>query len=165
MILPHELCRAHYAVPGKKLLVRHMLMPDLMEYMGLLGQLSTLGTHLDWLKNFQNLIQWNDGPIIFVAEWRKKVIACATLFIEPKLSHGGQPVAHVEDVVVDKKRRGSGVGQKLVEHLVLVAKHLKCRKVLLACAESNKAFYEKCGFRHTECSMRLDLEPTEAKAC
>jgi hypothetical protein len=42
---------------------------------------------------------------------------------------------------------------RLIEELVRVAKQQGCYKVILDCAESNVAFYEKCGLSRKEVQM------------
>lgn len=72
-----------------------------------------------------------------------KVIATAKLFIELKF---GDSVAHIEDVAVDIKWRGIGLGSKMVNKLVEISRHYKCYKVILDAKESLTPFYENCGF-------------------
>lgn len=163
MILAHAVRRRHYRVPGKRILVREMFAPDLGAYMKLLGQLSEVPSSAlaqeRWPKMYQRLMECNN-IVPFLAEWRGKVIGCGTLLLEAKLSHGGKRVAHIEDLVVDEKHRGAGVGEVLVKHLVETAQSHGCRKVSLSCAKKNVDFYQHCGFRQSEVTMRLDL-PSE----
>lgn len=56
----------------------------------------------------------------------------------------------IEDVVVDEKRRGQGLGRLLVEKLLEVAREKQVSDVLLFTADHRKAamrLYEKIGFR------------------
>ena len=55
-------------------------------------------------------------------------------------------VGHIEDIVVDKKLRGYGLGSIIVKHLVDISESLNCYKCILDCSEENIKFYEKCGF-------------------
>lgn len=88
---------------------------------------------------------------------RGNVRASGSVFIEPKFIRGGRPCAHVEDVVVCRTLRGSGVGRRIIAQLVAFASARGCYKVVLDCAPSNVAFYEKCGFRSNELQMALYL--------
>jgi phosphinothricin acetyltransferase len=56
----------------------------------------------------------------------------------------------IEDVVVDTKARGKGVGQKLIEKLLEVAETLQLSEVLLFTADHRTAaikLYTKLGFK------------------
>lgn len=81
------------------------------------------------------------------------VVGTASLVLERKLIRGGALCAHIEDVVVDTETRGKGVGKRLIAHLVDMARHRDCYKVILDCAEDNVPFYERCGFKRKEVQM------------
>ena len=83
------------------------------------------------------------------------MVAIATLLIENKLIHNGSKVAHIEDVVVDKKFLGKGYGKKMIEFLTEKAKNQGCYKVILNCDEEVVAFYEKCGFTQKNLMMEF----------
>ena len=94
---------------------------------------------------------------IFVYENEGVVEGTATVFIEKKLLHGGSSVGHIEDVVVNNKKRLKGVGKALIERCVEYAKQQNCYKVILDCADHNIPFYESCGFSVSCRCMRVDL--------
>lgn len=79
--------------------------------------------------------------------------ATATLLVERKLIRGGASVGHIEDVVVDAQFRGKGLGRRLIDALTDEARRRGCYKVILDCAESNVAFYERCGYATKELQM------------
>jgi GNAT superfamily N-acetyltransferase len=58
------------------------------------------------------------------------------------------PLGHVDELVVDAGHRGGGVGTKLLEHVMRVARELECRRVELDSAfhrvEAHR-FYERLG--------------------
>lgn len=86
------------------------------------------------------------SAIIVVAETPDgKLVGTAKLLFENKLHNGYALLGHIEDVVVDSKARGQGVGKLLVQHLVALAS-VKCYKICLATKPENAAFYQKCGF-------------------
>lgn len=93
----------------------------------------------------------------------KEPIGCISVLLENKVNRAAKGankmaiVAHIEEMVIDKDSRGSGVGKSLVEHAVKFAKERGAYKVILDCSEDNVGFYEKCGFRTHEVSMRIDL--------
>jgi GNAT superfamily N-acetyltransferase len=58
-------------------------------------------------------------------------------------------LAHLDEIVVDKKHRGQGIGSKLMERAVAAAKAAGCARVELDSAFYRKAahrFYEEQGF-------------------
>ena len=103
-------------------------------------------------------------PLVIVDEPADKVVAAATLFVEPKLGSGGGGgggggrLGHIEDVVVDGTERGRGLGRKIVECVRDAAAAAGCSRATLDCAESNLPFYEKCGFERRGVCMALYLE-------
>ena len=58
-------------------------------------------------------------------------------------------------IVVDKNKRGLGLGFKIIKYLTDIAKEEKCYKVILNCSEENVTFYEKCGFKQKSKQMSL----------
>jgi glucosamine-phosphate N-acetyltransferase len=91
---------------------------------------------------------WND----------RVVIGTGSIFIEQKFLRAGGIVGHLEDIVVDKTTRLSGVGRMIVNHLVEIAKDNSCYKVILNCSDHNVDFYNKCGFRWSGNEMRVNLD-------
>jgi glucosamine-phosphate N-acetyltransferase len=77
--------------------------------------------------------------------------------IENKFLHCGSKVGHIEDVVVCKEARGTGLGQKIVEHCIDYARDAGCYKVILDCSNKNVPFYINCGMYLSENCMRIDL--------
>eukprot|EP00928_Gymnodinium_smaydae_P082412 TRINITY_DN65755_c0_g1_i1.p2 TRINITY_DN65755_c0_g1~~TRINITY_DN65755_c0_g1_i1.p2 ORF type:complete len:161 (-),score=27.86 TRINITY_DN65755_c0_g1_i1:114-596(-) len=88
----------------------------------------------------------------------RQIVATASLIIELKFVHGGAPVGHVEDVVVDSSHRGKGLAKVVLVALHEEARKAGCYKVILDCKEDNCGLYEKCGYRRCEHQMRLDLQ-------
>jgi GNAT superfamily N-acetyltransferase len=82
-----------------------------------------------------------------------RVVAAGTLLVEQKLIHRAGLAGHIEDVVVDCKVRGKGLGKRIILKLVALAKAAGCYKVILDCSESNAPFYRKCGFEAKEVQM------------
>ena len=83
------------------------------------------------------------------------IVATGTLLIEPKIIHGLGHVGHIEDVVVLKNQRGSGLGNRIITTLVQLAQHHSCYKIVLDSTAEGVPFYEKNGFiRKEQCMMR-----------
>lgn len=118
-------------------------------YLSLLEQLTTVGadqiTH-DQFDDFVRTLSPNHVIVVIEDTTRKCIVAAATLFIERKCIHGMGSVGHIEDVVVDSRLRGKGLGREVVNFLTDYACTCGCYKVILDCASENVPFYEKCGF-------------------
>ncbi len=73
----------------------------------------------------------------------------------------GERVALLEDMVVGSEARGAGVGSRLLQEAVTVAKASGCRRITLLTDESNQAaqrFYKRQGFEaSTMIPLRLHL--------
>ena len=93
---------------------------------------------------------------VFVAESDGRVIGSLTLLVEEKFIHGGGMAGHIEDVAVDGRAQGRGVGRMLVEHALREAKARGCYKTVLDCSDDLVGFYEKLGFTRRGVCMRVD---------
>ena len=96
---------------------------------------------------------------IIIAEDKQncQVIGTATLLIEQKFIHNGGKAGHIEDVATRKGYEGKGIGKKIIEELIKIAKENECYKVILDCNEKVMDFYEKIGFRKHAIMMRIDI--------
>jgi len=137
---------------------------DLHNLLGLLHQLSPpkdaeKSPGSDGLLQVLGKIISDENHFIFVLEKEGRLVGTATLLLQMNLSHAGRPYAHIENVVIDEKHRGKGVGKKILGHLVEKAKERNCYKIILHCKkDKGMPFYKKCGLRETgEMEMRFDL--------
>ena len=78
------------------------------------------------------------------------IVGVASIHIIKKLT---RILGIIEDVAVNEKYRGKGVGKKLVERLILIGKQKNCDKIVLSSSEQNSKFYEKIGFKKKELQM------------
>jgi glucosamine-phosphate N-acetyltransferase len=101
-------------------------------------------------------IENNPDHFIAVALDEEKVVGAATLLLESKFIHNGGIVGHIEDVVVDKNYQENKIGEKIILHLLDLAKSKGCYKTILDCVDDVKPFYEKLGFRHNANALRFD---------
>ena len=138
---------------------RHITTNDYRRALELLTQLTHVGTVSQ--EEFTLFVsKLNSEHIVICCEYydieadTTTVIAMGTFLIEDKLIHTCGKVAHIEDVVVDKDFRNYQVGKKLVEYLVSLSKDKGVYKIILDCSESNKGFYEKCGFHQCQIQMK-----------
>ena len=123
-------------------------------YLDLLSQLTEVNKENITFEKFSNFIKnLNKSHKIIVIVHQNKIVANGTLFIEDKVIHGISKVGHIEDVVVDSKSRGLGLGKKIVTYMTNLAKENNCYKVILNCKEENCGFYQKCGYERKEIEM------------
>jgi len=105
-------------------------------------------------KNFDNDINLNfinnQSNFGFVAINNETIIGFASIHIIEKLNRRS---CLIEDVVVDKKERGKGIGKLLIKHLINFSKSKSCDKIILNSKESNIPFYNKLGFVQNEIQM------------
>tara|TARA_B000000460_G_C21292866_1_gene296753 strand:- start:41 stop:475 length:435 start_codon:yes stop_codon:yes gene_type:complete len=141
-----------------ELIIRKIIESDLengfLESLDNLRQTSNLEQNS--VRNILKKILENENHIIHVAELNGKIVGSTTLLIEQKFIHEGGFVGHIEDVVVNKKFEGQGIGMKLVLSLLDVAKEKKCYKTILNCEDKLIPFYEKIGFKQKSTEMRFD---------
>lgn len=69
-------------------------------------------------------------------------------------------VGYMEDVFIEEKYRGSGMGTKIVQELILEAKKRGCYKLIGTSRTKRErvhALYERLGFKHWGKEFRMDL--------
>lgn len=90
------------------------------------------------------------------------LVATATLFIEPKFIHAMGLAGHIEDVVVDARARGLGLGQIIIQAVLTLARQQGCYKIILDCKEPLIAFYAKNGFKQKGAQMAIYFDKLAA---
>ena len=98
--------------------------------------------------NSEYLSDLNSTTIVICVE--DIIVGVASIHIIKKLT---RILGIIEDVAVNEKYRGKGVGKKLVERLILIGKQKNCDKIVLNSSEENSKFYEKIGFKKKELQM------------
>ena len=78
------------------------------------------------------------------------------MLIEPKFIHDGGRAGHIEDVAVDEKFQGIGIGESIIRYLLRMAEDRGCYKTILDCTDDVAQFYEKIGFVKIASEMRYD---------
>lgn len=96
--------------------------------------------------------------VFVVVSPENEVVGSGTLFIERKFIRSLGSVGHIEDIVISAQHQGHGLGRMLIEHLTEKARSRNCYKIILACSEENKKFYEKCGYVEKEVLMAVYTE-------
>lgn len=127
-------------------------------YYELLGQLTNIDKKkMNTNKSKEFIYKLNNNHRIFVIEdcLKNAVIASGTIFIEEKLIRNYGKVGHIEDIVVNSKYRGYGLGKKMIELLTEYAKMQGCYKCILDCSDENVGFYEKCDYVRKGAQMAI----------
>jgi ribosomal protein S18 acetylase RimI-like enzyme len=92
----------------------------------------------------------SDHQIYLCATDGPAVISFGSLTIKNNLWQAGY-LAHIDELVVDVEHRGHGVGTRLLERLIGLARERGCTRVELDSALHRKeaqAFYERHGFEN-----------------
>ena len=63
---------------------------------------------------------------VAISKINDNLIGCITLLVEHKIIHQGSKVGHIEDVVVDKNYRKTGVGQSLLDYVIDISRNVGC---------------------------------------
>ena len=87
--------------------------------------------------------------LIVVAKEDDKVIGSVLGVCCKSIAAGGKPFLVIEDVIVDNKVRGKGIGKKLMKTLDKFAKEKHCLYTILVSSAYRKEahkFYESLGF-------------------
>jgi len=146
-------------------IIRRAKQEDLQNLLNLLNLLNQLSPpqqdqniNLEALNQILLKIIQDNNYYLCIFESNNKIIGTGTLLIQMNLSYQGRPYSHIENVVVDKEQRGKGIGKKIINHLIEIARQRNCYKVILNCEKHNTAFYEKSGMKETgEVEMRIDF--------
>jgi GNAT superfamily N-acetyltransferase len=89
------------------------------------------------------------GLHLFVLDTGGAIIATTYLNLIPNLSRSASPYAVIENVVVEKELRGTGLGKRIMADTLQVAWDAGCYKAMLMTGSrrsSTLAFYKACGF-------------------
>ena len=123
--------------------IREIREADYLDYKELIGSNISNAFFLSFVRDVLN-----DSHVIVIVENddSSALIGTGTLLIEEKMTHGGCKMGHIENVLVERTFRGCGQGEKLVEHLLNLAKSKGCYRVDLNCSSELESFYRKNGF-------------------
>ena len=89
------------------------------------------------------------GLHLFVLELDGAVVATTYLNVIPNLTRSASPYAVIENVVVEERLRGTGLGKQVMSLTLQVAWSAGCYKAMLMTGSrrpSTHAFYRACGF-------------------
>lgn len=96
-----------------------------------------------------NLIQDSDSIHYLAIEKAGEFIASLNITIIPNLTRGARSIAVIENVVTHAHYRNRGVGRKIMEHAIAIARKANCYKIMLLSSAKRAAshqFYKSLGF-------------------
>ena len=135
----------------KKYTVRRLLREDYdNNFLAVLRELTSVG-YISRYEFYYRVSMLKSHVYVWLLEG--KVVATGSVLIEPKFIHQCGSVAHIEDVVVSKSARATGLGADVVNFLRHVASLEGCYKVILSCSAKSIGFYKKCGFEDKDTTM------------
>ena len=143
-------------------MVRELQHADISNgFLQTLSNLAQVGNSIEDIRKAEKiLLEIKSYPFykIFVAvKDDGQIIGSTTLLIEQKFIHSGGKAGHIEDVVTRNGYEGKGIGRKIIEELIKIAKESKCYKITLDCDEKVVGFYEKLGFKKHQIMMRINI--------
>ena len=114
-----------------------------------------IATPAQWRQTFLTLLDQSRGYVV-VAEDQGAIVGVITTSCNVAMRYGGE-YAQIEELVVDAKGRGKGIGARLVNAAIDTARQRGCMEIGLYAREHNVPFYEKLGFVYTGPEMRQHL--------
>lgn len=105
-------------------------------------------------------IEASPDNALFVLDDDGVIVGCAQVTVVPGLSSRGATRVLVETVRVASERRGQGLGARLMQHIVGMARAAGCSTVELT--SNNRRldahrFYERLGFKKSHAGFKLPL--------
>jgi GNAT superfamily N-acetyltransferase len=91
----------------------------------------------------------------------RQPVASFSLMVFASPSHGGQPQALLDAVVVSRAHRGRGIGEAMVREALYMARQADCYKLILSSNLKRRdahRFYEHLGFRQHGISYGMELK-------
>lgn len=96
------------------------------------------------IEHYGRPVKWREKEFIFKATEKGRIVGT----IKAKYDAG---VIYIKNIIVNKEKRGQGIGEKLMDKVEKAGKRLGAHKLYLFTMESWDAakFYRKLGFRKT----------------
>ena len=101
-----------------------------------------------------------NNRVMVLVDDRDEVVGTFQLTLLPNLSHRGSWRAQIEAVRIAASHRGQGIGRRLIEDAIQMARAADCRLVQLTtdrAREDAVEFYLSLGFEATHHGMKLRL--------
>ena len=140
--------------------VRKACLGDLSSVRRLYDGLSAGGGIVEEWEGMFKAIEARKDVHLLVAELDGVVVGTCSLYVLPTLAHGVRNLSFVEYVMVDEKYQRRGVGRRLMEECVRIARKAGSYKLFVPSSfqrERAHAFYEKVGFTRYGHAFKIDL--------
>lgn len=105
-------------------------------------------------------MQAQPGCRVFIAACDEVIVGTFVLYLLPNMTRNGRPAAIVENIVVDARFRGQGIGREMLAYARELARVQGCYKLSLtsnAARTEAHAFYHRCGMMQHGVSFRYGL--------
>lgn len=143
--------------------VRRARPGDASHVFALIEQLGYTPDHRGFDEIFAQVVRHPEAAV-FVAVEGLRVIGYLSMSQRPQIRLAAR-AAHIDELVVDERRRGEGVGTALLEAALSHARGLGCKRVDLSTARSRESyqrgFYLAHGFKEADSAL-LRFELTRA---
>ncbi len=110
---------------------------------------------------FERMTRYPDYQV-YVAVAAGKVVGTFALLVMDNLGHLGAPSGIIEDIAVDPRFQGTGIGKAMVGYAISLCREKGCYKVVLSSnlkRERAHAFYESLNFERHGYSFRISAQP------
>lgn len=140
---------------------------DAAHVLALIEQLGYSPKERQYDETFAQVVRHPEAAV-FVAADGLKVIGYLAMSQRPQIRLGGR-IAVIDELVVDERRRGDGIGSALLEAALKHAGDLGCRRMELNTSRARdsygRRFYSSHGFVEVDSAvMRIDPLPSPARA-
>ena len=131
--------------PVNHLTYKELESNDFEDYIKLLGELTQYSYNLN-KEIFENRLKniKSQQAKIYVVIYQNKIIGSCKVLCEVKF---GDPVIHLEDVVVTENFRRFGIGKELIRMVKGYANEKGAYKIILDAKDKLDKFYTYCGFK------------------
>ena len=112
------------------------------------------GFNIAFMKQF-----YDDSYRCLLYEENDEIIGILNMRIEHQLHHGGK-VAEIMELYVKEKYRLNGIGKKLLEEAVRIARDEECKRIELSSSywrTQSHRFYQNNGFTASHINLTMDL--------
>ncbi len=112
---------------------------------------------------FERIASYPDYHL-YIARHRGHTVGSYALLIMDNLGHRGAPSAIIESVVVEPACQGQGIGRRMMDHALGIARARGCYKAVLSSnlkRDRAHRFYESLGFERHGHSYRLHLDASD----
>jgi glucosamine-phosphate N-acetyltransferase len=129
----------------EKIKIKNLDFEEYESYLNLLKQLTNYEYSISKEEFSERYEMLQKTCKILVLKEDDNLVAAGSIIKLVKLHNN--PIAQIEDVVVDESYRGKGYGKMMIEALTKIGKEeWGCYKVTLNCLTKNVKFYEKLNY-------------------